>query len=423
LRSSNNWSSTFLLCAIIGVLVGYVLTLVLRPGLLPPMLRLGGLTQPTTVLLLGTDVVYSKEHRGIKADPTSYQGRSDTILVCRLDPIRNSLSILSIPRDTEAKIPGYKGVQKINGANAFGGPRLAAETIWNFLNVPMDHYVVLNVHGLVELVDELGGITVEVPKAMHYKDNSAKLNINLEPGPHLLNGTEAMGFVRFRHDALGDIGRVQRQELFLKAVEEKAADPASWAKVPKLLAIAQNYVLTDMDTGKLMQLAAFVRAVPKQNQQMIMLPGHFTGSGDWGTDDQDVQMVVARLLGQPVQSSTKEAIRVTVENATSDPDNGRKLYKYLTARGYNVVTYHSKSDVFGSPLQTTRIIAQRGNTEEALLIKQDLLNCGDIVNASVGDIQSAVTVVAGDDVSALMQRPAGDAPQAAPPRRRHGRHH
>jgi len=163
---------------------------------------------------MGTDVVYSKEHRVLKADPKSFQGRSDTILVCRLDPIANSLSVLSIPRDTQARIPGYRGLQKINGANAFGGPLLAAQTIDDLLGIPVDHYAVINVHGLVELVDELGGITVVVPKRMKYTDNSAKLKINLDPGPHVLSGVEAMGFVRFRHDALGDIGRVQRQELF-----------------------------------------------------------------------------------------------------------------------------------------------------------------------------------------------------------------
>jgi LCP family protein required for cell wall assembly len=423
LRSSDNWSSTFIACAILGILFGYVVTLFLKPGLLPPMLRFGGLTTPTTVLLMGTDVVYTTEHRALKADPASYQGRSDTILVCRLDPIRNSLSILQIPRDTQVKIPGYKGLQKINGANAYGGPRLAAQTIWDFLSVPVDHYVVLNVHGLVELVDELGGITIDVPKSMHYKDNSAKLNINLDPGPHLLNGTEAMGFVRFRHDALGDIGRVQRQELFLRAVEEKALDPMAWAKVPKLLSIAQNYVLTDMDTGQLMQIANFARAVPKANQQMIMLPGHFSGTGDWATDDQEVRLVVARWNGQAVPSSTREAIRITVENATGDPDNGRKLYKYLSARGYNVVAYRAKSDVYNGQLSTTRIIAQRGNTEEALLVKQDLFNCGDIVNASVGDIQSAITVVAGEDLSPVVTRNDGSASTAEQAPRHRRRHH
>jgi LCP family protein required for cell wall assembly len=403
---------------VLGTLAGYFITLVLRPGLLPPILRFGGMTVPTTVLLLGTDVVYSKEHRALKADQASYQGRSDTILVCRLDPIRNSIGILSIPRDTQAKIPGYRGLQKINGANALGGPQLAAATVSNLLNIQIDHYVVLNVHGLVELVDELGGITVEVPKPMHYRDNSAKLNINLDAGPHTLTGTEAMGFVRFRHDALGDIGRVQRQELFLRAVQDKALEPMSWAKVPKLLSIAQNYVLTDLGPAGLTQMATFARSVPKPNQQMMMLPGNFTGTGDWAASDEDIRLVVARLLGQPVPASARESIRVTVENATSDPGSARKLYKYLSARGYNVVAYREKTEVYGAPLHTTRIIAQKGNTEEALLMKQDLFNRGDIVNASVGDIQSAITVVAGEDLSAVVV-PASDVQTVPRRKRRH----
>lgn len=404
----------------IGAGAGYVVTLIYKPSLLPPILRLGGLTAPTTLLFLGTDVVYTKERHGIKADQTAYNGRSDTIMVVRLDPIRNSMTMLSIPRDTQVKIPGY-GTQKINGANAYGGPRLVAETIWNFLGVPIDHYVVLNVHGLVDLVDELGGITVEIPKKMKYTDRSAKLKIDLAAGPHLLNGTEAMGFVRFRHDALGDIGRVQRQELFLSAVEQKAIEPGSWAKVPKLLSIAQNYVLTDMNTAQLMQIASFVRSVPKANQQMVMLPGQFTGTGDWAADENDIRLVVARLMGQPVYAGTREGIKISVENATSTMENGQKLYRYLKARGYNVVSYKSRSDVYGAPLTTTRIIAQRGNTEEALMVKTDLSNQGDIVNASVGDIQSAITIIAGDDVGACV--PGGaDTATAAAPKRRHRRH-
>jgi LCP family protein required for cell wall assembly len=408
------------MCALVGIVAGYVITLIYRPNLLPPILRFGGLTTPTTVLLLGTDVVYSREHRGIKADAGSFQGRSDTILVAHLDPIRNSFCVLSIPRDTQVKIPGYRGVQKINGANALGGPRLVMDTIESFLGIHIDHYVVLNVQGLVDLVDELGGITVEIPKRMRYVDHSAKLNIDLQPGPHLLSGREAMGFVRFRHDELGDIGRVQRQELFLRAVQQKALDPMSWAKVPKLLSIAQSYVLTDMNTAQLMQLATFARAVPKDNQQMVLLPGHFTGTGDWGVDDADVQTVVSRLLGQPGGAATREAIKVTVENASSNPEGARKLYKYLSGCGYNVVAYRSKPEAFGGPLSTTRIIAQCGNTEDALLVKRDLLNHGDIVNASVGDIQSAITVVAGDDVSTLVSEPSPTQPSTGNGRRHRG---
>jgi LCP family protein required for cell wall assembly len=416
LRSSG-WFGVFLTCALLGALGGYIFALIYRPGIIPPMLRFGGLTVPTTVLLMGTDVVYSKEKRWLKADPASFNGRSDTMIACRLDPIRNSLIMLSIPRDTNVKIPGY-GHQKINGANAYGGPHLACETVANFLGIPIDHYVILNVHGLVDLVDELGGITVEVPKKLRYVDKTAKLNIDLEPGPHLLTGEEAMGFVRFRHDNLGDIGRVQRQEIFLKAVEDKALDPMAWSKVPKLISIAQRYVLTDMDSGMLLQIASFARAVPKPNQQMIMLPGNFAGNGDWTAEDQDVQIVVARLMGRAVLPSTRQQIKISIENGSSTANASSKIAKYLNAKGYSVYSIRAKSDVYGQPLSRTRIIAQRGNSEEAELVKEDLRNLGDIVNASVGDIQSAVTVVVGDDLTSIV---TAEDPQPSPHRRRHHR--
>ena len=385
----------------IGVVAGYFVTLIYRPGLIPPVLRIGGLTSPTTILFLGTDVVYSGTRRNLKADKTAFTGRSDTILLCRLDPIRNSVAMLSIPRDTTVHIPG-NGRQKANAANALGGPQLAMETITSFTGVPIDHYVVLNVHALVELVDELGGITVEIPKKMKYRDRSAKLNIDLEAGPHKLDGTEAMGFVRFRHDELGDIGRVQRQEMFLKAVQEKAIDPQSWSKVPKLLDIAQKHVLTDLSTPQLLQYVTFARAVPKDQQTMIMLPGHFTGSGDWGVDDDDLHAVVARLMGQPVVASTRDEIKIFVENASSDPDAGKRLFTWLSNKGYRVISYKSKSEVYGAPLATTRIIAQRGNVEEAKMVRFDLGH-GDVVNASIGDIQTSITVLAGDDLDDVIK--------------------
>ncbi len=147
---SPNWSLIIILAALVGVIVGYIYTLIAKPQLLPPVLRFGSLHEPMTVLVLGTDVVYSDRGRRLKADKDAFTGRSDTIMVCRLDPYRNSLGVLSIPRDTQVRIPGY-GTQKINAANALGGPYLAQTTVSQFLGIPIDHYIVLNVHGLVDL--------------------------------------------------------------------------------------------------------------------------------------------------------------------------------------------------------------------------------------------------------------------------------
>lgn len=397
MRSTSNWLVIFLSAALLGVLVGYLITVTMKPQLLPAALRFGGLTQPMTVLVLGTDVVYSGGRRGLKADLSAFSGRSDTIMVARFDPYRNSYSVLSIPRDTMVEIPG-QGTQKINGANALGGPKLAEQTVTNLLGVPIDHYVVINVHGLVELVDELGGLEVDIPKRMKYRDRSAKLNIDLQPGVHKLTGTEAMGFVRFRHDELGDIGRVQRQEIFIHALTKKALEPESWAKLPQLLVLADKHIQTDMSPTLMASTLAFARSVPKTNQQMIMLPGRFSGSGNWDVDEEETQQIVRRFTGADTGCGERCDVKMVVENGSSSPDAARKLYRMMSDLGYNVVTYKSKVEVQGAPLSETRIIAQRGNTEEAVMVKKDLHDCGSIVNASVGDIQSAITVIAGDDL-------------------------
>jgi LCP family protein required for cell wall assembly len=380
--------------------VGYILTLYFKPTLIPPSLRLGSLTEPTTVLLLGTDVVYTDlGRRNKKIDQNAFTGRSDTIMVCRLDPIRDALGILSIPRDTEALIPD-NGVQKINAANAIGGPNLAVRAVSSLLQIPVDHYVVMNVHGLVELVNELGGITVDVPAKMHYMDWTAKLKIDLEPGPHTLTGNQAMGFVRFRHDALGDIGRVQRQQIFIRAVLAKALQPDSWSHLPRLIEIANQYVSTDLSVADMMSMATFVRAIPKKNQTMAMLPGNFSGTGGWNSSKAEIRGIVGRLMGSSFVTSLRNEMRVTIQNASSKPGLAFKVAKILQHKGYIVTVKQSRIKI--GPYKQTRIIAQRGNSDDAEQVRVDLNETGDIVNASVGDIESTVTVQVGDDLGLIL---------------------
>ncbi len=396
-----NWYLTFLICALIGILAGYIFTLFYQPALLPPMLRFGSLRQPTNILLLGTDVVYSGRGRKLKADKDVFTGRSDTIMVARLDPYRNSFSVLSIPRDTWVRIP-HHGMSKINAANANGGPELAKETVTNLLNMQIDHYVVLNVHGLVALVDEIGGITIDIPKKMKYSDDTAKLYINLEPGMRKLNGNQAMGFVRFRHDGLGDIGRVQRQELFIRAVLDRAMQPDSWSHIPKLLEIAQNYIDSDMSYADLTGVAAFVRAVPKENQTLVMLPGGFSGTGNWDVDRSDIRRMVSKITGTTFMGASRDELRLTIQNASSEKTLGRKLAALLKKKGYRRITIKPLDGKRKDPLAVSRIIAQRGNPEDAELVQDDLDDLGDLITASVGDIESSVTVQVGDDMLELI---------------------
>lgn len=401
-----NWPIMFAASALLGIVIGYFITLVYHPDLIPPVFRFGGLNRPTTVLLLGVDIVYFRSRGHAKADQAAFNGRSDTMLLARFDPIRNQFSVLSIPRDTSCEIPG-NGRQKINSANALGGPQLACRTVHNLTGIPIDHYLVLNVHGLVDLVDAVGGITVQVPKRMRYRDNAAKLNINLAPGPHRLNGTEAMGFVRFRHDALGDIGRVQRQELFMRAVMDQAASPACWTKAPQIIKMAGNYIKTDMSVAEMMQVLSFMRGVPEDKQQLVMLPGNFSGTGDWAVDEEALSRVVSAMLGQQAAPLTRDQVRLSIENASSSPQLARKLSRYLSGFGYPIVSVSGKSDFVSGPVSTSRIIAERGNSADARQLQKDLKSRGKIVNASIGDIQSSITLVAGDDLIPLVEASSG----------------
>jgi LCP family protein required for cell wall assembly len=402
---SDNWSSLIIVMLLLGAVAWYGYVLWTDPGSLPLSMRLGSLQQPKTVLLLGTDVVYTDlGNRTKKIDQSAFTGRSDTIMVVRLDPPRNTLALLAIPRDTEVYVPG-NGRQKINSANAIGGYNLAIATVSTFLQLPIDHYIVLNVHALVELVDELGGVTVEIPKKMRYMDWTAKLKIDLDPGFHTLTGNQSMGFVRFRHDALGDIGRVQRQEIFLQAVMDKLRKPSSWPHIPKLVEIASKYIDTDMSVSEMMSMVAFAKYVPKQNLFLAMLPGEFAGNGNWGVSDTEVRKMVARLMGTQFINSDRRDLKVAVTNASSNGRLGLAICRLLRGMGYNNVSLSRHAHDDKLPLRTrTLIIAQRGNPEDAEQVKLALGSKGDVVTASTGEIESGVTIVAGDDLLELAGR-------------------
>jgi len=148
-----------------------------------------------TVLLLGTD-----------SRPGETVGRTDTIIVARVDTAENRLSLLSIPRDTRVNIPKH-GMDKINSANVYGGPTLTARVVSDLIGMPVQYYALTNWESFKEMVDTLGGITIDVEKRMYYYDRAdgPEYIIDLQPGVQRLDGRKALQYVRWRNDALGDI--------------------------------------------------------------------------------------------------------------------------------------------------------------------------------------------------------------------------
>ena len=184
--------------------------------------------------------------------------RSDTVLFATIDIDDKNIRILSLPRDTRVQIPGH-GVQKLNHAFAYGGADLLKATVEKYLGQPILYYVIIDYVSFPAVVDILGGVEIDVQKRMRYVDRAGKLDINIQPGLQVMDGKTALHYVRFRMDALGDIGRVHRQQQFIKALLKKVYDPRVLVKIPELTAQMMKLFKTDMSPALSIQLAGFAQ--------------------------------------------------------------------------------------------------------------------------------------------------------------------
>lgn len=218
--------------------------------------------RPVQVLILGVD-----ERNQVDGS------RTDTMLLLRV--AQGQVRMLSIPRDTLVHMDGHDD-SKINSAYTYGGADLAKEVAGDLLGLPVDYYVKVNLAGFRHLVDLMGGVQYDVPKAMRYVDPTDGTNIDLKPGPQLLDGKKAEQLVRFRHDEIGDdMGRIARQQEFLKAAVSQALTPSRLLKLPQLLYTARSYVETDVPLSEQLNLAQALFAAQKADAVVQeTLPGH-----------------------------------------------------------------------------------------------------------------------------------------------------
>lgn len=289
------WFGMFIL--LVGIFLIFVSLNVYVPHIIPSGFRILSLKDKKTILFLGIDEVYNENHFTTNGWD-SWKGRSDTIAVLHCDPINNAINLLSIPRDTRIAIGG-SDIEKINYLNAKEGPKQTKKYVEELLNVRIDHFVAINLHGLGRIIDEIGGIVVNVPQRMYYVDHTAMLNINLFPGKQLLNGDEAVDFVRFRFDSLGDIGRIQRQQMFMKILLKKLLDPVVFARLPQIAKVYKHTVQTSMNPKDVIEVANFIRNVPDKSVNSAILPGKFgelNGVSYWIPVKKETQDIVRNFF-------------------------------------------------------------------------------------------------------------------------------
>ncbi len=206
---------------------------------------------PFSVLMLGVD-----EREGDS-------GRSDTIIVLTVNPNTNSVKMLSIPRDTRTEIIGRGTEDKINHAYAFGKEEMSLATVENFLDIPIDYYVRVNMEGFKDIVDAVGGITVN--NSFSFEQEGHQFN----EGTLNLNGEDALLYVRMRYeDPNGDFGRQQRQRQIIQGVVNKGASFSSLTKFDDIFAALGKNVKTNMTFDEMVETQKNYKEAAKNIEQL-----------------------------------------------------------------------------------------------------------------------------------------------------------
>ncbi|PJW18216.1 LytR family transcriptional regulator [Geobacillus sp. WSUCF-018B] len=212
---------------------------------------------PISILLIGVD-----ERKGDK-------GRADTLIVMTVNPNKQSIEMVSVPRDTRTEIIGKGTKDKINHSYAFGGVEMTMATVEHFLDIPIDYYIKVNMESFRDIVNAVGGVTVNNPFAFTYEGT------HFPKGEITLNGDEALKYSRMRkEDPRGDFGRQDRQKQIIQAIIEKGASFSSLTNYSDVLAAIGKNVKTNLTFEEMKEIQANYKDARKHIKQL-----HITGQG------------------------------------------------------------------------------------------------------------------------------------------------
>jgi LCP family protein required for cell wall assembly len=325
----------------------------------------------------------------VGCDSSSDQGLADTIIVMVLSPNTGDISALSIPRDSRVEIPGV-GVRRINASHVTGGMPLTIQTVELLLGLPIDKHIEISVPGIVKLVDAIGGVDIDVEKRMKYRDRSQHLDIDLQPGMQHLDGTQAMGYVRFRHDAEGDIGRMERQRHFLRTVITQITKQSNVSRLPQLAQAFTEIVNTDLSVKDLLTLKKLVEQAGPDGIRAESLPAEpvmIHGQSMLELNPDKVREAVGRVL-------RGQGLAVRVLNGTDTAGLAAKVASQLEEAGCDITEVANAAE----KSDTTFIISHRGGSRRAERVSEWLGGTGVISVQPEGDSPVDVTVMVGRDL-------------------------
>lgn len=253
----------------------------------------------TNVLVLGLDDAVNVDEAPEK--------RADAILLVSMENATGKVRILNIPRDTWVPMAQEKGETRLSHVYAVGGAPLMVRTINQMFGISIHQYVVIDLDTFAKIIDAVGGIDIYVERDMDYDDPEAGLSIHMRQGYRHLDGVGAECYLRYRSDDLGDLGRTQRQQKFVKAFYAKLLRVDTLPKVPQIADILKQNVTTSAELFDSVHIGNVVRKLNAQPPRTIMLPGDFARDDDtvWIMDRKATDKVIHELF-PPEEAEQKD---------------------------------------------------------------------------------------------------------------------
>ena len=312
--------------------------------------------------LLGRNIKVNVAVFGVDKDGT----RTDVVFVVHYDSEQESINLISVPRDTRVAVcdevedllgKSY-GVTKFNAVHAYGGekygPQAAMLQLEDLLGISIDHYVKVDFDALVEIVDAVGGVEVDVPQDMKWDmSDTGDITIDLKKGLQTLDGDKALQLVRFRRYADGDVGRIQVQQLFLKALAEKVLSTESIVKnIGDYIKVMYKYVETDVSLTDAVKYANYITKIDMSKLSMETLPGvgqYVSGTSYFIHDPAATREMVDRIFYSIAPEMNEDgtvdtkSLLIEVSNGGNVTGLAGRFTEKLAGDGYRLTeptTYH-----------------------------------------------------------------------------------
>lgn len=231
---------------------------------------------------------------GIDARPDEDMTRSDAIILVSMNKKIGRIILLSIPRDTRVEYKGH--IRKINMLSQLYGPEATCRQVSRLLGVPVSHYVLTNFKGFEEIIDQLGGVYVDVDVDIRWY----RQGVIIKKGPQRLNGREALAYARFRGGPDADIGRTARQQKLLVALFNQLKQKENLSQLPGLLAELSKNIDTNLSFDEIVYLSGVAYQIGQENIITQTLPGRhywcpYSGASYWIVDEEMARSILPSL--------------------------------------------------------------------------------------------------------------------------------